>query len=61
MFSMILDVLHTRRWESGPRAGMLNPEIQELRQEQHEHLNRLALLEGRRQLRERGERLRGEL
>ena len=56
VLSMIWQAIHTRRLESGPRAALLNPEIDELRQTQHEHLHRLTVLKARRQLRERRQR-----
>ena len=60
VLTMIWQALYTRHLDPCERAALLNPEIEELRQMQHEHLNRLTVLQARRQLRERGRRQEGE-
>ena len=60
VLSMVWQALHTRHLDSSDRAALLNPEIEELRQAQHEQLNRLTVLQARRQLRERRAQQEGE-
>ena len=60
MFSMLWQALHTRHMGTGARAALMNPEIEELRQTQHEQLNRLTVLQARRLLLRERRAQRGE-
>lgn len=49
----IWQALSTRHLHPSDRAAVLNPDIDQLRKEQHDDLNRLAVLQARRQLYDR--------